>query len=49
MLFRSDGGRRQLVGEHLRVDFGPQLQQEVEAILGSGCVQLTDGGMRRQA
>jgi len=32
-------GRRQIVGDELRISFCPQLQSEVEAILGEGCVR----------
>jgi len=39
--FDSSAGRRQLVGESLRVRYGPELASEAEAILGSGCVQLS--------
>jgi len=38
--FDSARGRRQLVGDELRVAFCPQLKSEVEAILGEGCVTL---------
>jgi hypothetical protein len=38
--FDSARGRRQLVGDELRVGFCPQLKSEVEAILGEGCVTL---------
>jgi len=38
--FDGERGRRQLVGDELRISFCPQLQTEVEAILGQGCVRL---------
>jgi DNA polymerase-3 subunit alpha len=40
--FDGAGGRRQLVGEGLRVRYGPELANEAEAILGRGCVQLAN-------
>jgi len=39
--FDGARGRRQLVGDELRISFCPQLQSEVEEILGQGCVRLT--------
>src|SRR5439155_24233038 len=32
-------GRRQIVGDELLISFCPELQSEVEAILGQGCVR----------
>jgi DNA polymerase-3 subunit alpha len=40
IVFERAGERRQLVGEHLRTAYCPQLHQEVEAILGSGSLEL---------
>jgi DNA polymerase-3 subunit alpha len=38
--FDGRSGRRRLVGDDLRVRYGPELANEAEAILGQGCVLI---------
>jgi hypothetical protein len=42
ILFESQGQRQKLIGETLSVGYSPELQREIEAILGSGALQLTE-------
>lgn len=39
IVFEGSGGRRRLVGEHLRVSWTPELASQVAAILGEGAIQ----------